>query len=79
MRLEELLQWVRAVPFQSFRIYLNSGKTYDIRHPGMIRVGLSDTIIYAYEGEQWDIFDRAEMVGLELIERTEPLATATRS
>jgi hypothetical protein len=76
---EDLLRRARAVPFQSFCIYLNSGKTYDIRHPRMIRVGLSDTIIYAYEGEQWGIFDRAEMVGLELIKRTEPLVTATRS
>jgi hypothetical protein len=35
----DLLTWVRPAPFQPFRIRLNSGREYEIRHPEMLRVG----------------------------------------
>jgi hypothetical protein len=35
MRPDDLLAWVHAAPFQPFRICLNSGRTYEIRHPEM--------------------------------------------
>ena len=50
MRPDDVLEWSRAVPFRPFRICLNSGRTYDIRHPEMIRVGRSYVNIYSSRG-----------------------------
>ena len=75
MRAEDLLYWVRTVPFVPFRIRLNSGRTFDIRHPEMVKVGRSIVNIFSYSGEPSDPFERMEMVGLLLIESIQPLET----
>lgn len=75
MRTEDLLFWVRAVPFVPFRIRLNSGRTWDIRHPEMVRVSRTQMIIFSYLGEPMDPFEKAEMIGLLLIESIEPIDT----
>jgi hypothetical protein len=79
MRPDDLLFWVRAVPFRPFRIFLNSGRTYDIRHPEMLRVGRTTMHIYSFSRPPEDPFERAEMVSLLLVERVEPLETAART
>ena len=76
MRAADLLSWVRATPFVPFRIRLNSGRTFDIRHPEMLRVGLSAANVYSFSGEPSDPFERMEMVSLVLIESIEPLEVA---
>ncbi len=79
MRPEDVLEWVRAKPFRPFRIILNSGHAYDIRHPEVIKVGRSTMHIYTYAGEPADPYGRAEMVGLLLIERIEAIEAANPS
>ena len=79
MRPEDVLTWVRAVPFQPFRICLNSGKTYEIRHPEMLRVGRSTVNVFSFVGEPSAPYERLEMVSLLLIERIEPIASAVAS
>jgi hypothetical protein len=78
MRPDDVLAWIRAAPFQPFRICLNSGHTYEIRHPEMLRVGRSSMHVYSFTGEPSDPYERVEMVSLLLVERIEPLATAVR-
>jgi hypothetical protein len=73
MRPDDLLEWRRAVPFRPFRICLNSGRTYDIRHPEMLRVGRSYVNIYSFSGEPVEPHEHMEMVSLLLIERIEPI------
>lgn len=73
MRAEDLLYWIRAVPFVPFRIRLNSGRTFDIRHPEMARVGRSSVILFSFSGEPTGPHETAEMIGLLLIESVEPL------
>jgi hypothetical protein len=73
MRPDDLLTWTRTAPFVPFRIHLNSGRTFDIRHPEMLRVGRSTVNIYTFAGEPTDPFERMEMVSLVLIESIEPL------
>ena len=73
MRADDLLTWIRKTPFMSFRIRLNSGRTFDIRHPEMLRVGRSAVNIYTFAGEPADPYERMEMVSLVRIESTEPL------
>jgi hypothetical protein len=79
MRPDDLLAWVRAVPFQPFRIHLNSSQTYEIRHREMIRVGRSTAHVYWFDGEPMDPYDRMEMISLLLIERIESLSVPTRA
>ena len=76
MRPDDLLLWVREIPFRPFRICLNSGRTYEIRHPEMLKVGRSSANIYSYVGQPEDRYERMEMVGLVLIERIEPIESA---
>lgn len=75
MRPEDLLARLRAAPFQPFRIWLNSGRSYEIRHPEMLRIGRSSVNVYSFAGEPSDPYERMEMVSLQLIERIEPLET----
>jgi hypothetical protein len=52
--LEELRKWIRAVPFQPFRIELGSGRTLEVPHPdhilvtsgGMVGVEDDDGLLY---------------------------------
>ena len=76
MRAEELLTWIRATPFIPFRIRLNSGRTFDIRHPEMMRVGRSTVNVYSFVGEPSDPYEKMEMVSLLPIESVEPIETA---
>ncbi len=73
MRAEDLLSWIRAAPFTSFRIRLNSGRTFDIRHPEMLRVGRTTANVYSFAGEPADPYERMEMISLVLIESVEPI------
>jgi len=73
MRPDDLLSWTRATPFVPFRIRLNSGRTFDIRHPEMLRVGRSSVNVYTFAGEPTDPFERMDMLSLILIESIEPL------
>ncbi|MBI1832189.1 MAG: hypothetical protein HYR84_12160 [Planctomycetes bacterium] len=79
MRPDDLLAWVRATPFAPFRIRLNSGRTFEIRHPEMVRVGRSSANIFTFAGEALDPYERMEMVSLLLIESVEPLEVARKT
>lgn len=73
MTTQEVMHYVRAQPFRPFRIRMESGRTFDIRHPKMIRVGKLDLHIFTYTGDSLDIHDSWDTVGLSLIESILPL------
>lgn len=78
----DLLSYQKAQPFEPFTIRLTSGRTYDIRHPEMIRVGKNTLIVFIYVSDDPEVFDRWETVSLLLIENvyhTQPLPTAPGS
>jgi hypothetical protein len=79
MRPEDVLAWVRAAPFRPFRIRLNSGQKYEIRHPEMLHVGRSIAHVFWFSGEPTDPYERFEMISLLLIERIEPVETPARA
>ena len=72
MRPDDLQAWNRATPFVPYRIRLNSGRTFEIRHPEMVMIGRSAMHIYTFAGGPTEPFDRVEMVSLVLIESVEP-------
>lgn len=65
---QEILGYLKAVPFQPFRIHMASGKTFDVRHPEMVRVGRSSIILFTLVSDHPEIHDRWETVSLMLVE-----------
>jgi hypothetical protein len=45
-----------------------SGRTFDIRHPEMVRVGRTDLVIFSLVSDEPGIHDQWETVSLLLIE-----------
>lgn len=76
MRPEDVLLWLRATPFSPFRIRLNSGRTFDIRHPEMLRVGRSAMHVFSFSGEPADPYERVELVSPLLVETIEAIEAA---
>ena len=77
MRPDDVLHWLRAVPFRPFRICLNSGRTFEIRHPEMVKVGRTTIHIYEFSSEEDEVYEKMQMVGLILIERIEPISSSS--
>ncbi len=76
MTSQEVLNYVQATPFRPFRIRMNSGRTFEIRHPEMVRVGRRDVLIFTFLSDSPGIYDRWENVSLVLIESLSPLEAA---
>jgi hypothetical protein len=68
MSSQQILSYVNARSFRPFRIFMNSGRTYDIRHPEMVRVGRDFLILFTFVGDSPEVVDRWETVSLLLIE-----------
>ncbi len=45
MRPEDILELLRATPFEPFRVYLTDGAAYEIRHPDMAIVQRSKVTV----------------------------------
>ena len=65
---QDILGYLRAAPFRPFRIHIASGKTFDIHHPEMVRVGRGSLIIFSFVSDDPEIYDRWDTVSLMLIE-----------
>jgi hypothetical protein len=64
----DVLAYLKAQPFRPFRIHMVSGKSYDIRHPEVIRVTATTLVIFTYLSDDAEVFDRWETASLTLIE-----------
>ena len=76
MKTTDVLFWLKAEPFAPFRITMNSGRTYEVRRPELLRV-LRGSFVLFTPADEPDVYD-AEMVGLGTIERIEPLKAAAQ-
>lgn len=68
MEPSEILSYVNAQPFRPFRILMNSGRAYEIRHPEMVRVARDCVILFTFVSDNPEVVDRWETVSLLLIE-----------
>jgi hypothetical protein len=69
----EVLNYLEASPFRPFRIRMNSGRTFDVRHPEMVRVGRRDVLLFTFVSDSPEVYDRWENISLMLIESLAPL------
>lgn len=73
---QTVLGYVKAEPFRPFRVQVASGRTFDIRHPEMIKVLKSYILIFKAAGDAWDIPEECESVSLMLTESISQLESA---
>ena len=79
MTANQIQTYVDAEPFRPFRIHMVSGRTFDVRHPEMIRVGRSTALVFSFSQNEERFFEQVEMLGLLLIESISYLDTAVAS
>ena len=79
MRPEDIHAWLRRDPFVPFRIHLSTGRTFDIRRPGLVLVGRSALVIGEPDPDfDLPVFDTVDLhVALAHINHIEPLAPPT--
>jgi hypothetical protein len=65
---QEVLRYVRRIPFRPFRIHMVSGRTFDVRHPEMVRVGRRDLLIFKFVADTPEVYDDWDAISLLLIE-----------
>lgn len=65
---QAVMGYVRAEPFRPFRIHMASGKTFDIRHPEMVKVLRSALLVFSSTSDSPDLPDQWESVSLMLTE-----------
>ncbi len=76
---DRLASYMRAEPFRPFRITTTSGRSFAIRHPEMIQVGVTAMTIFTFMGEQpEETKERQVEISLLLTESVEPLDMAAR-
>ena len=74
-----ILAYVKAEPFRPFRLHMASGKTFEIRHPEMIKVGKTSLIVFTLVPDESEVFEQWETVPLMLIESVSHLDAAVNA
>jgi hypothetical protein len=69
---QSIQQFVKAEPFRPLQIRTASGRTFEVRHPEMIKVKRSNILPFQAE-EDPEIPDSFEMVSLMLTESVAPI------
>ena len=64
----QVLSYVKAQPFQPFRLQMASGQVFEIRHPEMVKVGKSYVLVFSFIVGKPDLIEKWESVSLMLIE-----------
>lgn len=64
----QILSYVKAQPFRPFRLRMASGRSFDIRHPEMVKVGKSFLLVFSFASGEPDVVEQWETVSLMLIE-----------
>jgi hypothetical protein len=69
----DILQLLRRRPFEPFRLVMDDGVTYEVRHPENVIVTMTSAVV-GYPGEQPPGINlRFDVVALEHVSRLEPL------
>lgn len=75
---QSVLGYVKAEPFRPFRLHVASGRTFDVRHPEMIKILKSSVLVFKVNGDIADIPDEWESISLMLTESISHLETPVR-
>jgi hypothetical protein len=75
----ELLRMLRQRPFVPFRIHLDDGTVYEVRHPELVMVSTATAHVYFPDPGQPGLFVSWEVVALRHVTRLEPMQVAASS
>lgn len=75
----QILNYVKAEPFRPFRLRMASGKSFDIRHPEMVKVGKTFVMVFSFEPGESEVVEKWETVSLMLIESVSHLDLAVET
>lgn len=64
----QVLSYVKAQPFRPFRLQMASGKSFDIRHPEMVKIGKSFLLVFFFATGEPEVVEQWETASLMLIE-----------
>jgi len=64
----DLLSSVQAHRFRPFAVRMASGRTFEIGHPELVRVGKTGVVVFTYASAGPDVYDRWETVSLAMID-----------
>lgn len=73
-----VLDFVTAEPFRPFRLHMASGRTFEVGHPEMVRVGRSSVTVHRRPEGTDEQAERWQEVSLMLLESIEPLEAPAR-
>ena len=68
-----MIDFVTAEPFRPFRMHMASGRTFEVRHPEMVKVGRSSVTVHAPPEGNDEHPERWQEVSLMLLESVDPL------
>jgi hypothetical protein len=75
---QSVLGYVESEPFRPFRLHMASGRTFDVRHPEMIKVLKTNVLVFKADSETPEIPEDWESVSLMLAESVSHLETPVR-
>lgn len=73
-----VLDFVTAEPFRPFRMHMASGRTFEVGHPEMVRVGRSSVSVHMRPESEPTTAERWQVVSLMLLESIELLEESAR-
>jgi hypothetical protein len=68
-----MIDFITAEPFRPFRIHMASGRSFEIRHPEMVKVGRSSMTVFMKPEQDAAQQERWQEVSFMLLESVEPL------
>ena len=75
---QAVLGYIKAEPFRPFRIHMASGRTFDVRHPEVIKILKSYALVFRSDADNPDLPDEHESVSLMLAESVSHLEAMAR-
>jgi hypothetical protein len=77
MRAADVIEYLRQTPFVPFRIHVTDGTIYEIRHPELVKVGMTKAdVFFPKDDTPHAVVLRRESVALVHMVRIEPLEKA---
>ena len=77
--LPQIRVYIQAQPFRPFRLQMASGKTFDVRHPEMVRPRKNYPMVFYFVPDDAYVIDHWETISLMLIESVSHLDAAVEA
>jgi hypothetical protein len=72
----DLLRLLRAQPYVPFRIHVDDGRVFEVRHPEFCMVGTASAIVATPDSQNQGLYSSYEILALRHFSSLEPLPAA---